>query len=201
MSDVFNAFADQKRREILELVASEPRTTASLIKNTKLSATAIEKHLKTLLSANLLAVSTKGKTSTYSLDKAGFAEAAKWFGKFGQAFMTGQADILGENLGSLISTAASWFERKVGSKVNVDFDPETAGRELGKKLSEAKQEATEKLGEATVKVKDVAKKATAKKPQPKPAATKKPATKKPAAKTPVAKKPVAKKPAAKKTTR
>ena len=187
MSDVFDALADVKRREILELVASEPRTTAALIKSTKLSTTAIEKHLRKLVAAELLTVETKGKTKTYSLGKAGFAEAAKWFGKFGQAFVTAQADILGENLGTLISSAASWFERKIGSKVDTDFDPETSGRELGKKLSEAKQEATEKLGEATVKVKVAAKKATSKKPESKPT-SKKTSTKSSATKKPVTKK-------------
>ena len=179
MTDVFEALSDAKRRTILELVASEPRTTAALSKATKLSATVLEKHLKVLVSAALLKVETKGKTKTYSIDNSGFGVAAKWFGKFGSAFVSGQADALGENLGNLMATAASWLEKKVGAKINLDFDPEEVGKELGKKLSDAKRGTKSK-------VKVVVKKAT---------------TKKAPAKKPVAKKTPAKKPTAKKTTR
>jgi len=174
MTDVFEALSDAKRRTILELVASEPRTTAALAKATKLSATVLEKHLKTLVSASLLKVETKGKTKTYSIDNAGFGVAAKWFGKFGSAFVSGQADVLGENLGNLIATAATWLEKKVGAKIDLDFDPEATGKELGKKLSDAKRETT-------AKVKDIAKKA--KKPVAKKAPAKKPVAKNPVKKT------------------
>lgn len=180
MTDVFTALADQNRRTILELVAVEPLTTTAIAKATKLTATTLEKHLKVLVQAELLTVVTKGKTSTYSLNKTGLGGAAKWFGKFGSAFVSGQADLLGENIGSLISSAAGWLERRVGAKINLELDPEEMGRELGRKLSDAKREATEKVGVATVKVKVAAKK------------SKSPAKKTPAKKAP-AKKPVAKK--------
>jgi hypothetical protein len=106
------------------------------------------------------------------LNKAGLAEAAKWFGKFGSAFVSGQADVLGENIGNLISSAASWLEKRVGAKINLEFDAEEAGKEFGRKLSDAKREATVKVGEATVKVKTAAKKVTKKAPAKKPAAKK-----------------------------
>jgi hypothetical protein len=108
---------------------------------------------------------------------------------------------LGENIGNLLSSAADWLEKRVGAKINLDIDPEQAGRELGKKLSDAKREATVKVGDATVKVKVAAKKVTTKVTAKK-APAKKPATKKAPVKTvakkPVAKKTVAKKPAARK---
>jgi hypothetical protein len=146
-----------------------------------------------LVQAELLTVVTKGKSSTYSLNKTGLGEAAKWFGKFGSAFVSGQADLLGENLGNLISSAAGWLEKRVGAKINLDFDPEQTGKELGRKLSDAKREATEKVEEATVKVKAAAEKATGKAP-----AKKTPAAKAAPKKAPVKKAPV-KKPAAKGT--
>ena len=208
MTDVFDALADKNRRSILEYVAaSESLTTSALATKTKLSATVLEKHLKVLVQAELLAVVTKGKTSTYTLNKTGLGVAAKWFGKFGSAFVSAQADQLGENIGNLLSSAAGWLEKRYGAKINLDIDPEQAGRELGKKLSDAKREATVKVDEATVKVKVAAKKvktkvatkkAPAKKAPAKKAPAKSTATKKPAAKKPVAKKPVAKKPVARK---
>ena len=202
MTDVFDALADKNRRSILELVAaSESLTTAALATKTKLSATVLEKHLKVLVEAELLTVVTKGKTSTYTINRTGLGQAAKWFGKFGSAFVSNQADQLGENIGNLLSSAADWLEKRVGAKINLDIDPEQAGRELGKKLSDAKREATVKVGDATVKVKVAAKKVTTKvtakkAPAKKPAAKKAPV--KTVAKKPVAKKTVAKKPAARK---
>jgi len=186
MTDVFTALADANRRTILELVAAEPKSIASIAKATKLSATVLDKHLKVLVQAELLTVVTKGKSSTYSLNKKGLGEAAKWFGKFGSAFMTGQADLLGENLGNLISSAAGWLERRVGAKINLDFDPEETGKELGRKLSDAKREATEKVEEDKVKVKVATKKASGKAPAKK-APVAKAAPKKAAAKNPAAK--------------
>ena len=198
MTDVFDALADKNRRIILELVAaSESLTTAALATKTKLSATVLEKHLKVLVEAELLTVVTKGKTSTYTLNRTGLGQAAKWFGKFGSAFVSNQADQLGENIGNLLSSAAEWLEKRVGAKINLDIDPEQAGRELGKKLSDAKREATVKVGDATVKVKVAAKKVKTKVASKKSAA-KKPAAKKAPAKSAATKKPVAKKSAAKK---
>ncbi len=200
MTDVFDALADKNRRSILELVAaSESLTTAALATKTKLSATVLDKHLKVLVEAELLTVVTKGKTSTYTLNRTGLGVAGKWFGKF--AFVSNQADQLGENIGNLLSLAADWLEKRVGAKINLDIDPEQAGRELGKKLSDAKREATVKVGEATVKVKVAAKKVTTKVTAKKAPAKKAPAKKAPVktvAKKPAAKKPVAKKPAARK---
>jgi DNA-binding transcriptional ArsR family regulator len=183
MTDVFTALADQNRRTILELVAVEPLTTAAIAKATKLTAANLEKHLKVLVQAELLTVITKGKTSTYSLNKAGLGAAAKWFGKFGSAFVSGQADLLGENIGSLISSAASWLERRVGAKINLDIDPEEMGREFGRKLSDAKREATEKVGEATLRVKTATKKSSKKAPAKKTTAAKSPTKKATAKKT------------------
>ena len=187
MTDVFAALADQNRRTILELVAGEPKTTAALTKETKLTAAVLEKHLQVLVQAELLTVVTKDKTSTYSLNKLGLGVAAKWFGKFGSAFVSGQADVLGENIGNLISSAAGWLEKRVGAKISLDFDAEKTGKEFGRKLSDAKREATEKVEKATVKVKAATKKATKKTPAKKTPAKKTPAKKTPAKKAPVQK--------------
>jgi len=153
MADVFDALADAKRRAILELVATKPHTTAAINKTMKLSDTALEKHLKMLVTAELLSVEAKGKTKTYSINKVGFAEAAKWFGKFGSNVVAGQADLLGENIANLLSNAATWLEAKVGGKINLEFDAEKVGKELGKKLSDVKAEATGKVAEVKVKIK------------------------------------------------
>lgn len=152
MVDVFDALADSKRREILELVANKPLTTAQINKSLKLTAPVLDRHLKMLVKTELLSVSVRGKTSTYSLNRTGLAQAAKWFGKFGASFVSGQADQLGENISNLLTSAASWLETRVGTKINLNLDPEDLGRELGKKLSDVKREATVKVSEAKTKV-------------------------------------------------
>lgn len=151
MTDVFDALADAKRRRILEMLANKSMTTAAINKSLKLSATALDKQLKILLAAELVSVEKKGKTSTYSLNRKGLLEAAKWFGKFGASFVSGQADALGENLANLLTSAAGWLEAKVGGKINLDFDPEQVGKELGKKLSEAKTGATNTVNSVKAK--------------------------------------------------
>lgn len=152
MADVFDALADAKRRSILELVATKDHTTAQINKVMKLSDAALEKHLKMLVATELLSVTAKGKTKTYSINKTGFATAAKWFGKFGSNVVAGQADVLGENIANLLTNAASWLEAKVGGKIQVDFDAEKVGKEIGKKLSDVKAEATGKIADVKVKV-------------------------------------------------
>jgi len=151
MTDVFDALADAKRRRILEMLANKSLTTAAINKSLKLSATALDKQLKLLLAAELVSVEKKGKTSTYSLNRKGLLEAAKWFGKFGASFVSGQADALGENLANLLTSAAGWLEAKVGGKINLDFHPEQVGKELGKKLSEAKTGATNTVNSVKAK--------------------------------------------------
>ncbi len=151
MTDVFDALADAKRRRILEMLANKSMTTAAINKSLRLSATALDKQLKILLAAELVSVEKKGKTSTYSLNRKGLLEAAKWFGKFGASFVSGQADALGENLANLLTSAAGWLEAKVGGKINLDFDPEQVGKELGKKLSEAKTGATNTVNSVKAK--------------------------------------------------
>jgi DNA-binding transcriptional ArsR family regulator len=153
MADVFDALADPKRRAILELVATKPHTTAAINKTMKLSESVLDKHLKMLVTNGLLSVVTKGKTKTYSINKTGFAEAGKWFGKFGSNMVAGQADLLGENIANLLSNAATWLEGRVGGKINLEFDAEKVGKELGKKLSDVKAEASGKISEVKVKVK------------------------------------------------
>lgn len=153
MVDVFDALADANRRTILELVAKQPLTTAAINKSLKLTAPVLDKHLKMLVKVELLSVTSKGKTNTYSLNRKGLAEPAKWFGKFGASFVSGQTDQLGENITNLLNVAADWFQKNVGAKVNLDIDVEKAGRELGKKVADVKHETAGKLDEVKTKTK------------------------------------------------
>lgn len=151
MTDVFQALSAPQSRRIIEELAGEPKTKAALIKSTKLSEASVVKHLNVLVAAELVKVEKKGRTETYSLNRVGFTEAAKWFGKVGTANLGARADDLAETLGELGTSLKNWLEKKLN--VELDVDPEKAGKELGKKLSEAKQGAKKAAKQVKVKIK------------------------------------------------
>lgn len=151
MTDVFQALAAPQSRRIIEELAGEPKTKAALIKSTKLSEASVVKHMNVLVAAELVKIEKKGRTETYSLNRVGFTEAAKWFGKVGTANLGARADDLAETLGELGTSLKNWLEKKLN--VELDVDPEKAGKELGKKLSEAKQGAKQAAKQVKVKIK------------------------------------------------
>lgn len=151
MTDVFQALAAPQSRKIIEALAGEPKTKAALVKATKLTDASVIKHIDVLIAAELVKVEKKGRTETYSLNRVGFTEAAKWFGKVGTANLGARADDLAETLGELGTNLKNWLEKKLN--VELDVDPEKAGKELGKKLSEAKQGAKRAAKQVKAKTK------------------------------------------------
>jgi DNA-binding transcriptional ArsR family regulator len=151
MTDVFQALAAPQSRRIIEALAASPLTKAALIKETKLTEASIAKHAAVLLEAQLVKVEKKGRTETYSLNRAGFSEAAKWFGKVGSANLGARADDLAETLGELGTSLKVWLEKKLDTKIEFNIDVEEAGKELGKKLSDAKQGAKKAAKKAKAK--------------------------------------------------
>ena len=151
MTDVFQALAAPQARAIIEVLATDPKTKAALIKSTKLTEASVTKHLAILLGAALVKAEKKGRTETYSLNRTGFTEAAKWFGKVGSANLGARADDLAETLGELGTSLKNWLEKKLD--VDLSGDVEKAGKEFGKKLSEAKQATKKVAKEAKAKVK------------------------------------------------
>jgi len=151
MTDVFQALAAPQARAIIEVLATDPKTKAALIKSTKLTEASVTKHLAILLGAALVQAEKKGRTETYSLNRTGFTEAAKWFGKVGSANLGARADDLAETLGELGTSLKNWLEKKLD--VDLSVDVEKAGKEFGKKLSEAKQATKKVAKEAKAKVK------------------------------------------------
>jgi DNA-binding transcriptional ArsR family regulator len=151
MSDVFSALAAPQCRRIIEALAADPQTKAALIKSTKLTDASIVKHMDVLLKAELVKVEKNGRTETYSLNRKGFTEAARWFGKVGAANFGARADDLAATLGEVGTSLKSWLETKLDTKIELKLD-EKSGKELGKKLSEAKQSAKATVKKAKVKV-------------------------------------------------
>ena len=80
--DTFQALAEPRRREILELLASRKQLTAADIsKEFKVSFPAISQHLKVLREANLVFMKKNGQQRIYTLNPDALVELQKWSNK------------------------------------------------------------------------------------------------------------------------
>jgi DNA-binding transcriptional ArsR family regulator len=242
MSEIFSVLADPTRRAILVALTKKPQSVSDLVAATGEGQPTVSKHLKTLREAGLVTVEAAGQARVYSIATAPLAEANAFLNQLSptakavgaatgsaskksteQEAAAGETDLpkilgeAGEKLGGLLAAGATWLNSQIAAKLaDANVDPNKMGKDLGRKLADAKLAATDtaasaeaqlkseitelsaKLGAKVAEVKDsvLPNKAEAK-PAAKPAAAKKaPATKTTAAKKPAAKSNVAKKPAA-----
>jgi DNA-binding transcriptional ArsR family regulator len=67
--DVFNAIAEPRRRQIVELLALRgPLPVGTLVETLGLAQSAVSKHLRVLLKVGVVAVIKQGKQRVYSLE-------------------------------------------------------------------------------------------------------------------------------------
>ncbi|MFM1994461.1 MAG: hypothetical protein RL537_1150 [Actinomycetota bacterium] len=167
MADIFEVIADPTRRKILEAllaaqVAGGELQVNDLVKKTKLGQPAVSKHLKILRDAKLVAAREDGQKRFYSVTPEPLEEVEDWLINFlslgfDAETEEGLSDVLGnagEKLGNWLTERASWLTSQVQAKVNeldLDVDPKDLGRQLGRKLAEAKVE-TEKSAKEFEKV-------------------------------------------------
>jgi len=77
--DVFEALAAPTRREIIEMLSSKGRLSATDISGRfDASAPAISQHLKILREAKLVRVERQGQLRIYQIDPKGMAEIEEW---------------------------------------------------------------------------------------------------------------------------
>ena len=167
MADIFEVIADPTRRKILEAllaaqVAGSELQVNDLVKQTKLGQPAVSKHLKILRDARLVAAREDGQKRFYSVTPEPLEDVEDWLINFLSLGFDAEAeedlsDVLGnagEKLGSWLTERASWLSAQVQAKVkelDLDVDPKDLGRQLGRKLAEAKVE-TEKSAREFEKV-------------------------------------------------
>ncbi len=91
-SDVFNAVAEPRRREIVSLLADgEQQSVGQLVELTKLSQPAMSKHLAVLRSVGIVNVEQRGKERLYSLNPKSLKPLHDWVQPF-EKFWTNQLD-------------------------------------------------------------------------------------------------------------
>ncbi len=91
-SDVFNAVAEPKRREIVVLLAaSKPQTVGELVGSMDLAQPAVSKHLAVLRSVGIVNVEKRGKERLYSLNPQSLKPLHDWVHPF-EKLWTSQLD-------------------------------------------------------------------------------------------------------------
>jgi DNA-binding transcriptional ArsR family regulator len=167
MADIFEVIADPTRRQILEALLAAQASGGELqvndlVKKTKLGQPAVSKHLKILRDANLVAAREDGQKRFYSVTPEPLEEVEDWVINFlslgfdaeSEEDLAGVLGDAGAKLGTWITERASWLTEQAQAKIkelDLNIDPKDLGRQLGRRLAEAKVE-TEKSAKEFEKV-------------------------------------------------
>lgn len=78
-SDVFNAIAEPRRRQIIDLLAgSGDRNVTQLVRSLRIPQPAVSKHLRVLRSVRLVSVSRRGRRRVYRLNARELKPVHEW---------------------------------------------------------------------------------------------------------------------------
>lgn len=83
-SDIFNAIAEARRREILELLASTERSVSDIVHLMDLEQPSVSKHLRVLRDVDLVRVRREGRQMLYSTNADAIRPLHDWASGFKQ---------------------------------------------------------------------------------------------------------------------
>ncbi|MBS1676454.1 MAG: helix-turn-helix transcriptional regulator [Actinobacteria bacterium] len=81
-SDVFNAVAEPRRREVIDLLAGGERSVGELVSALGTPQPQVSKHLRVLLEVELVSVRREGRHRLYRLEGQGLKQIHDWVGAF-----------------------------------------------------------------------------------------------------------------------
>jgi len=81
-SDVFNAVAEPRRREVIELLAGGERSVGELVAELGSPQPQVSKHLRVLLEVELVSVRREGRYRLYRLEAKGLQQIHEWARRF-----------------------------------------------------------------------------------------------------------------------
>lgn len=91
-TDVYNAIAEPRRREIIDLLAEQsPRAVGDLVERLKLPQPAVSKHLGVLRKVGIVTVTKQGQQRLYELNPEKLKTVHDWVKAF-EKFWTHQID-------------------------------------------------------------------------------------------------------------
>jgi DNA-binding transcriptional ArsR family regulator len=85
-SDVFNAIAEPRRREILDALITGEKAVGAIVDDLSLSQPQVSKHLRVLGQVGLVRCRADGRRRLYSLEPARLQPFHEWLGKYEQAW-------------------------------------------------------------------------------------------------------------------
>ena len=84
-SDVFNAIAEARRREILDTLIAGEKAVGTIVNDLSLSQPQVSKHLRVLSEVGLVRCRPEGRRRLYSLEPARLRPMHAWLAKYEQA--------------------------------------------------------------------------------------------------------------------
>jgi len=83
-SDVFNAIAEVRRREILDALMAGEKAVGSIVADLSLSQPQVSKHLRVLSEVGLVKSRAQGRHRLYSLEPARLRPLHEWLSRYEQ---------------------------------------------------------------------------------------------------------------------
>jgi DNA-binding transcriptional ArsR family regulator len=90
-SDVFNAIAEPRRREIIGLLAEGEQAVGDLVRTLRMPQPAVSKHLSVLRTVRLVSVSRRGRSRLYRLNARELKPVHEWVKNY-ERFWNNQFD-------------------------------------------------------------------------------------------------------------
>src|SRR3954454_8135198 len=84
-SDVFNAIAEEDRRDILDALIAGEKAVGTIVNDLSMSQPQVSKHLRVLSEVGLVRCRAQGRLRLYRLDAARLAPLHEWMAKYEQA--------------------------------------------------------------------------------------------------------------------
>jgi DNA-binding transcriptional ArsR family regulator len=85
-SDVFNAIAEARRREILDALITGEKAVGAIVNDLSMSQPQVSKHLRVLSEVGLVRCRAEGRRRLYRLEPARLRPLHEWLGKYEQAW-------------------------------------------------------------------------------------------------------------------
>ena len=85
-SDVFNAVAEVRRREILDTLIAGEKAVGAIVDDVSMSQPQVSKHLRVLSQVGLVTCRAEGRRRLYRLEPARLQPFQDWLAKYEQAW-------------------------------------------------------------------------------------------------------------------
>ena len=85
-SDVFNAVAEARRREILDALMAGEKAVGEIVDDLSMSQPQVSKHLRVLSEVGLVSCRAEGRRRLYRLESAHLRPLHMWLAKYEQAW-------------------------------------------------------------------------------------------------------------------